>query len=237
MRAQANKACSGLAGTARLESEVAQPAPPQVKQTVRRFMGKLSFDVQEFLYMRDVENRSFPFIASMFGMSWRKLIYEVKKAGIDYQFKKAVGGSQERYCKLDRIAHEHGYNNFEHLLAENRPTKSQKEIAELFGVSLRSVAHRTPEGVKGWYRHFTNEAKEKQLTALSHGREKTRIQIFNGQHIWQRHNKTCGREISINNFNLAKAHLTKRAPDSLKAGVLSLPESVKVENVLPAESG
>ncbi len=31
--------------------------------------------------------------------------------------------------------------------------------------------------------------------------------------------------------------LTPLAPDSSKAGVLSLPESVKVENVLPAESG
>ncbi len=31
--------------------------------------------------------------------------------------------------------------------------------------------------------------------------------------------------------------LTPLAPDSLKAGVLSLPESVKVENVLPAVSG
>jgi hypothetical protein len=31
--------------------------------------------------------------------------------------------------------------------------------------------------------------------------------------------------------------LTLYAPDSLKAGVLSLPESVKVENVLPAVSG
>jgi hypothetical protein len=32
-------------------------------------------------------------------------------------------------------------------------------------------------------------------------------------------------------------HLTMLAPDSLKAGVFSLPESVKVENALPAESG
>jgi len=31
--------------------------------------------------------------------------------------------------------------------------------------------------------------------------------------------------------------LTPLAPDSSKAGVLSLPESVKVENALPAESG
>ena len=31
--------------------------------------------------------------------------------------------------------------------------------------------------------------------------------------------------------------LTKLAPDSLKAAVLSLPESVKVENALPAVSG
>ena len=34
-----------------------------------------------------------------------------------------------------------------------------------------------------------------------------------------------------------KAHLTPLAPDSSKAGVLSLPESVKVENALPAVSG
>ena len=36
---------------------------------------------------------------------------------------------------------------------------------------------------------------------------------------------------------MAETHLTQRAPDSLKAGVLSLPESVKVESVLPAMSG
>jgi hypothetical protein len=36
---------------------------------------------------------------------------------------------------------------------------------------------------------------------------------------------------------MSQTRLTKRAPDSLKAGVLSLPESVKVENVLPAVSG
>jgi len=145
-------------------------------------MAKLSFDLQEFLYMRDVEKRSFPFIASMFGMSWRKLIYEVKKSGIDYRFKKAVGGSRERYCKLDRIAHQHGYRNFEHLLAENRPTKSQKEIAKLFGVSLRSVAHRTPDGVKGWHRHFTKEAKQRQLDALQRGRDNQN----RSNHIWWR---------------------------------------------------
>jgi hypothetical protein len=32
-------------------------------------------------------------------------------------------------------------------------------------------------------------------------------------------------------------HLTKLSPDSLKAGDSSLPESVKSENALPAESG
>jgi MinD superfamily P-loop ATPase len=31
--------------------------------------------------------------------------------------------------------------------------------------------------------------------------------------------------------------LTQRAPDSLKAAVLSLPDTVKVENALPAVSG
>ena len=34
-----------------------------------------------------------------------------------------------------------------------------------------------------------------------------------------------------------QARLTKLAPDSLKAGVLRLPESVKVENADPAASG
>ena len=34
-----------------------------------------------------------------------------------------------------------------------------------------------------------------------------------------------------------KSRLTPLAPDSSKAGVLSLPESVKVENALPAISG
>ena len=36
---------------------------------------------------------------------------------------------------------------------------------------------------------------------------------------------------------LIEKRLTPLAPDSSKAGVLSLPESVKVENALPAESG
>jgi hypothetical protein len=34
-----------------------------------------------------------------------------------------------------------------------------------------------------------------------------------------------------------KTRLTQLAPDSLKAAVLSLPESVKFENALPAVSG
>jgi len=38
-------------------------------------------------------------------------------------------------------------------------------------------------------------------------------------------------------YSFLGAHLTPLAPDSLKAGVLSLPESVKVENALPAVSG
>ena len=38
-------------------------------------------------------------------------------------------------------------------------------------------------------------------------------------------------------WSKGEACLTQRAPDSSKAGVLSLPESVKVENALPAVSG
>ena len=50
-------------------------------------------------------------------------------------------------------------------------------------------------------------------------------------------------EEAINFLKNDKEHLqtlgglTPLAPDSLKAGDLSLPESVKVENALPAESG
>lgn len=146
-------------------------------------MDNLPFDIQEFQYLRDVKKLSLKVIADMLGVStWRKMQYAIKKNGIEYQFKKAVGGSQERYCKLDRIAYENGYRDFEHLLAENRPTKSQKEIAELFGVSLRSVAHRTPDGIKGWYRHFTDEAKQRQLD----GSEKGRNNVDRENHWWKK---------------------------------------------------
>jgi hypothetical protein len=115
---------------------------------------ELEIDVQEFLHLRDAEKKSLKIIADFLQVgSWRRLQYWIKKNKIEYKFKKASGGSKERLCKLDRIAQAHDYNDFEHLLAENRPTKSQKEIAETFGVSLRSVAHRKPDGVKGWYRH------------------------------------------------------------------------------------
>lgn len=177
----------------------------------------MEFDVEEFLYLRDVEHRSLRFIADMLGFeTWRKLQYALKKNKIEYEFKKAVGGSPDRYCKLNRIAHEHGYNDFDHLVAEHRPTMSIKEIAEYYGVSLNSVNNHISDGIKGQYRHFTDEAKEMQLQALARGREKIRIQEFNGEHIWQRHNKTSGREISINNFNKAKVKIMDAIEEAKK---------------------
>ena len=143
----------------------------------------MSIDVKSFLQLRDVEKKSLKIIADFLQIgSCRKLQYWLKKNGIEYQFKRATGGSKERFCKLDRIAQAHGYNDFEHLLAENRPTKSQKEIAKMFGVSLRSVQHRTPDGVKGWYRHFSKKAKQRQLDGAARGRANVDME----NHIWKR---------------------------------------------------
>ena len=137
-------------------------------------MAQKSLNVQEFLHLRDVEKRSFQFIADWLGFSRRGLELRLKRDGIQGQLKRAPFTRPNLVPKADRIAKRFGFENMAQLIAHHRPTMMQKEIAEMVGVSVPTVQYHTPEDCKFLYFHHTEETKQKWLKALDKANKSAR---------------------------------------------------------------
>jgi hypothetical protein len=187
-------------------------------EKTRNGSGKESFreyfDIDEALMLRDKKRLPYEVVASYYGIS-RRTLYTMRKRGEINFFHvgKTRGGRYEttKPKKWDLRARELGYRNAIELVRNMRMEKKAfSEISAETKIPVHALLAACPEEVKGIYVLTKDGLERKRKAFYEKTLPKIKLKIFEGKHAWQKGNKTCGREISIKNFNKAKKRLFKK---------------------------
>jgi hypothetical protein len=160
------------------------------------------------------QGNTMKFIADYMGIS-RRVLYGLRKRGeIELDEKRVYIGRENYSSPMRSAAQRLGFCSIQEMMRHYRLTekKTYAEISKLTWLTIQSVRYWMPDEIRQQYIQ-SKEGAERKREGWKKALKKIRLTIFNGEHEWQRHNKTSCREVSINNFSRAKAHLTKREPD------------------------
>jgi len=137
---------------------------------------KVQIDVDEFMRLRDVEKRSYKFIADWFGVRFDQLHYWRRLTKTKSILKSAPRKSfiQSRWKKKTKIRKvEEAYNGeISEILATLRQTKTYREISQETGLSNREIYRLLPPYCKqSLIKIISPEAKQKKANGGTRGRK------------------------------------------------------------------
>lgn len=156
---------------------------------------RIDLPADEIIYMRDVEKKSFTYIADCFGVSWSCLMQNIKRQGIKIKFNKRVGNPNRRFTFVDRNAQALGYSNKREAIINLRPTHQVADIAKVLGCSkgcIEGILHQ--EEITGF--RIEPNAHTNRVKAGKAGWEARRLAVFNGDKKYYTIRKSA-REFSI----------------------------------------